>query len=272
MAASNLVVRVLTAAVCIPVILALLYLGPAWGFCLVVAFAAGVGAIELFQMSHPNDRIAQALGVCTTLVTYSCLYFFASDARMLVTLVLVLPIVAMLVSLWRLGEIASAGLRIAVSTFGPLYIGGTLAALALLRREQPGFEGPGYVVFALGLAWMSDTGGYFVGRRLGRHKLYPAVSPNKTIEGAVGGLVGALGLALAAHFWFLRSLPLTHAMVLALVAGGLGQLGDLGESLIKRSMGAKDSGAILPGHGGILDRVDAVMVSCAVLYLYTRWR
>jgi phosphatidate cytidylyltransferase len=146
-----------------------------------------------------------------------------------------------------------------------------LTTLALLRRDQPGTDGAGYVVVALAFAWMSDTGGYFAGRYLGKHKLYEAVSPKKTIEGSIGGLAGAVLGGVAAHFTFLPSLPLGHAIVLAVVAGFLGQLGDLGESLLKRSVGVKDSGAILPGHGGILDRVDALLVTSTILYLYTRW-
>jgi phosphatidate cytidylyltransferase len=132
--------------------------------------------------------------------------------------------------------------------------------------------GSGLVLLALGLAWFADTGAYFAGRFLGKHKLYEAVSPKKTIEGAVGGLLASVAWALLAVFWFLRgSLPLSHAIPLALVAGALGQAGDLGESLLKRSTGVKDSGAILPGHGGIMDRLDAVIVTSLAVYLYSAW-
>ena len=120
-------------------------------------------------------------------------------------------------------------------------------------------------------AWFADTGGYFAGRFLGKHKLYEAVSPKKTVEGAIGGLAGSVRGAVLAHFWFLPSLELVPGIVLALVAGCLGQAGDLGESLLKRSFGVKDSGAIVPGHGGILDRVDALMLTAAVTFLYTLW-
>ena len=177
----------------------------------------------------------------------------------------------MLVVLWRLGDIQTTALRVMAGAFGPLYVGGCLTTLALLRKEQPGLDGPGYVVLALGLAWASDTGGYFAGRYLGKRKLYEAVSPKKTIEGSLGGLFFAVLVAVVGHFWFLQSLPLLHAIALGVVGSLLGQLGDLGESLLKRSTGVKDSGAILPGHGGILDRVDALMITSTVVYLYTRW-
>lgn len=271
MAASNLASRLATAAVGVPALLALLYLGPAWGFYVLVAIAGAVGAFELFAMTHPNDRVAQLVGVATCLGTSVCVYFRNDDARVLITVLLVAPLLGMLTVLWRLGDIKTTALRVMAGSFGPLYVGGCLTTLALLRKDQAGFDGAGYVVLALGLAWASDTGGYFAGKHLGKHKLYEAVSPKKTIEGSVGGLLGAVLVAVVAHFWFLKSLPLLHAIALGVVGAMLGQLGDLGESLLKRSTGVKDSGAILPGHGGILDRVDALMITATVVYLYTRW-
>jgi phosphatidate cytidylyltransferase len=118
---------------------------------------------------------------------------------------------------------------------------------------------------------MSDTGGYFAGKRFGKHKLYEAVSPKKTVEGAIGGLVAATLWTIVGHFTFAKALPLTHGVALAIVGTALGQMGDLVESLFKRSTGVKDSGNILPGHGGILDRVDAVLVTGSVVYLYVLW-
>lgn len=270
-AASNLASRLATAAVGVPALLALLYLGPAWGFYILIAAAGCVGAFELFAMTHPTDRVAQVIGVATCLAASVCVYFLNRNALVMLTLLLIAPLVGMLLVLWRLGDIKTTALRVMAGSFGPLYVGGCLTTLALLRKDQPGFDGPGYVVLALGLAWASDTGGYFAGRYLGKRKLYEAVSPKKTVEGALGGLLGATLVAVVAHFWFLRSLPLVHAIVLAVAGASLGQLGDLGESLLKRSTGVKDSGAILPGHGGILDRVDALMITSTVVYLYTRW-
>jgi phosphatidate cytidylyltransferase len=164
----------------------------------------------------------------------------------------------------------TAALRATSMGMGPLYIGVPLTLLAMLRRDL-GEGGPGFVIVTIMFAWFADTGGYFAGRFLGKHKLYEAVSPKKTVEGALGGLAGSVFGAVLAHFWFLPSLSLVHGVPLAIVAGALGQAGDLGESLLKRSTGVKDSGAIVPGHGGILDRVDALLVTSAVTYLYTLW-
>jgi phosphatidate cytidylyltransferase len=123
------------------------------------------------------------------------------------------------------------------------------------------------------LSWFSDTGGYFAGRFLGKSKLYEAVSPKKTRAGAVGGLLGSVLGAVWASLHFLKGkFPLEHAIPLAIVAGALGQAGDLAESLLKRSVGVKDSGGILPGHGGILDRIDALMFTAASVFLYLLWR
>ncbi|HVR20288.1 MAG TPA: phosphatidate cytidylyltransferase, partial [Polyangiaceae bacterium] len=133
-------------------------------------------------------------------------------------------------------------------------------------------DGPGLVLVTLMLAWFADTGGYFVGRFFGKTKLYEAVSPKKTREGLFGAMLGSLAGALLAHFTYLPSLGLPAALVLGLVAGPLGQLGDLVESLLKRSLGTKDSGGIIPGHGGILDRIDALLVLAPVVYLYTLTR
>jgi len=120
-------------------------------------------------------------------------------------------------------------------------------------------------------SWMSDTGGYFAGRFLGKHKLYEAVSPKKTVEGSLGGLAGGLAGMFLTRAVLLPDLPLSHGIPLALGATALGQAGDLGESVLKRSTGVKDSGAIVPGHGGILDRVDALMMTSVVVYLYVVW-
>jgi phosphatidate cytidylyltransferase len=270
LATSNLTVRLLTAAVVVPLLLALLFWGPPWGFYLLVAFACVVGASELFAMTHPGDRIGQGVGMLLTLGVSLTVYFSAGDARVLLTLLLAMPIVGVLLPLWRLGEIPTAGLRTMAYVAGPIYIGALLTSIALLRRDQ-GALGPHWVVMTLTFAWFGDTGGYFFGRFLGKTKLYEAVSPKKTRAGFVGSLVGSLTGALVAHFWYLPAIPLAHAAPLALVAGGLGQLGDLVESLLKRSTGVKDSGWIVPGHGGILDRIDALLIVSPIVFLYALW-
>ena len=173
-----------------------------------------------------------------------------------------------IVSLARPEPLDAAGVRLAWLIAGPFYVGGLLASVGRLHLAEHGGQ---WVLLAMWIAWASDTGAYFAGRFFGKHKLAPRVSPSKTIEGAVGGVLGSLTGALAAHFWFLPSLPLANAIVLTVVANLLGQSGDLVESLVKRSTGVKDSGSILPGHGGMLDRVDALMFTSTACLLYTLW-
>lgn len=271
MAKSNLAIRFLTAVVAGPLILALLYFGEPWNFTILVAMATLIGAFELFAMTHAEDKASQVICALLTVGVVGILWQWESNAKVLLALLLLLPFVSMGLVLLRLGDMRTAALRVAAGAFGPLYLGGGMATLALLRRDG-GADGPSFVLLTFMLSWFSDTGAYFAGRFLGKHKLYEAVSPKKTIEGAIGGLTAAvLGGGVLAHFFYLRSLPLLDGVVLSIVAGALGQAGDLGESLLKRSVGVKDSGGIVPGHGGILDRVDALLVTGTLTYLYVIW-
>jgi phosphatidate cytidylyltransferase len=266
-ARSNLAARLITAFLVAPLLIALMFAGPAWGWYLLVVVACGLCAIELFGMTHPGDPVAQACGVLSTVAVSLVVYFFSRDPRVLLTAIFVVPIVGIILPLWRLGSIPTAALRIMTGVAGPLYVGALLTSIALQRRDL----GAGYVLLTLTVAWLGDTGGYFFGRFFGKRKLYEAVSPKKTRAGFVGSLVGSAVAALVAHFGYLRSIPLLDALLLAVGAGLLGQLGDLSESLLKRSTGVKDSGWIVPGHGGILDRVDAVLVVAPIVYLYGLW-
>lgn len=268
---SNLAVRFATAGVGAPVIVGLLYRGPPWGFFALVFAATLIGSWELFDMTHRGDRVAQAMGVAMTAIVSLATYAGTHDPRILVTALVAVPLAGPLLTLVRLGDMETAALRACAMGMGPLFVGVPLTLLACMRRDLGDGVGPGFVVVTIMFAWLADTGGYFAGRFLGKRKLYEAVSPKKTVAGAFGGLAGSVAGALLAHFWFLPSLSLAHGIPLSLVASVFGQAGDLGESVLKRSTGVKDSGAIVPGHGGILDRVDALMLTSAVTYLYTIW-
>ena len=117
----------------------------------------------------------------------------------------------------------------------------------------------------------SDAGAYYTGRAFGKRKLAPSISPGKTWEGAVGGIVAALAMAALAHFWFFRELPLKYMLPLAAIMALLGILGDLAESALKRGAGAKDAANILPGHGGILDRLDSLLFNAPLIYYFARF-
>jgi phosphatidate cytidylyltransferase len=267
---SNLAIRLLTAAVVVPPLLGLLFKGPAWGFFALVLVACAVAAAELFRMTHPGDRIAQGIGVLTALVACATTYCCSGDPKALFAMIAGVTLVGLLTPLWRLGDMQTAALRTLAGVAGPFYVGSLLAALALLRRDG-GDDGGKLVFMSLTFSWLADTGGYFFGRFLGKTKLYEAVSPKKTRAGFVGALVGASAGGALASLWYLPTLPLAHALPLALFAGAIGQLGDLVESLLKRSTGIKDSGGIVPGHGGMLDRIDALIVVSPIVYLYASY-
>jgi phosphatidate cytidylyltransferase len=129
--------------------------------------------------------------------------------------------------------------------------------------------GAGWLALVVAACWAADTAAYAVGKTLGRHKLCPSISPGKTVEGAVGGLIGAMLLTFLLGQWL--GLPTGHALALGALLGVAGQLGDLAESKLKRWAGVKDSGSILPGHGGVLDRFDSLLVNAPLAYYYLRF-
>jgi phosphatidate cytidylyltransferase len=162
--------------------------------------------------------------------------------------------------------IPAAGVTV-LSVMYLILLGGHLIAVRvgfrpLLSRNLLGF----FFLVIMG----SDAAAYYGGRLFGRHKLAPTVSPGKTWEGAVAGMLASLLLAVAAHYWFFLDLPLKFALPLAAVMNVVGVLGDLTESALKRSTGAKDTAQILPGHGGVLDRIDSLLFNAPVIY-YFAW-
>lgn len=154
----------------------------------------------------------------------------------------------------------------AVCTLGTLYIAMLGGALLRLRLD---FETGGRLVFFLILVvWAGDAGAYYVGSKIGRTKLSPRVSPKKTIEGGVGGVMASIIVAIVIHFTFLPQFPLLHAIIAAALLSVAGVIGDLAESLWKRSAAVKDSGNLIPGHGGFLDRFDSILFTAPLLYGY----
>jgi phosphatidate cytidylyltransferase len=154
----------------------------------------------------------------------------------------------------------------AVCVLGTLYVGMLSGSLLRLRLD---FEvGAQLVFFLLLVVWLGDAGAYYVGRSLGRRKLSPRVSPKKTIEGGLGGMATSLVAATVIHFTFLPEFPLVHALIAAALLSVAGVVGDLAESLWKRSADVKDSGTLIPGHGGFLDRFDSILFTAPILYTY----
>jgi phosphatidate cytidylyltransferase len=153
----------------------------------------------------------------------------------------------------------------AMTSFGVLYLGLTLSTLSMTRLLP---QGEWLIFFLLLVTWASDTGAYYVGTLFGRHLLAPRISPKKTVEGLVGGLIGAIIVAYVARWWFLPDLSGLDCLILAFLLTVAGLWGDLTESAMKRSVGLKDSGGILPGHGGMLDRLDSLLFAAPAFYYY----
>lgn len=267
---SNLAVRIVTAFVLGPLVLLLLFRGPAWGWALFIALSTAQVTWEMLSMTHPADRPSRAVGALLAFGVSCALYLADREPRLLMTSVIIVLVVGAMLPLVRLGQIPTAALRILGMTTAPLYVGVLLTALTLLRVGF-GDSGPAYVLFALMIAWMGDTGGYVFGRIWGRTKLYEAVSPKKTREGLLGSLVFSMAASAVASFTYLPQMPVVHAVVLGFSGAFLGMMGDLVESLLKRSTGVKDSGSLLPGHGGLFDRVDALLIVGPLVYLYALW-
>ena len=167
--------------------------------------------------------------------------------------------------LFSFRDIRSAASEAALLFFGLLYIPYLLGYLVLLRSHP---QGVGWIMVILLIVMSGDSAAYFIGCSFGKHKLYPAVSPNKSVEGALAGLGGSVAGALLGSYLFLQDVSAIAIIMAALLIGTLGQIGDLFESLLKRSFGVKDSGAIIPGHGGILDRLDSILYAAPAAYYY----
>lgn len=274
---SNLAVRFMTAGVAVPAILWMLFRAPSWVWpSFVLVLALPIAAYELFAMTIRGERGLQAWGMMSSVAVgggvYSAVTSPEIPARLPVALVL-WTIATQIVCLARPVPQEAAGTRMAWLLGGPLYIGGTLSMLACLHTVE---HGGAWVLLSMMLAWFADTAGYFAGRFLGGRvfgprKLSPNISPNKTWEGACGAMFGCLLAVAVAHFWYLPALPLSGGIGLALCSGPVGICGDLVESLIKRSTGAKDSGWIVPGHGGLIDRIDALMFTASLVLVYARY-
>lgn len=185
---------------------------------------------------------------------------------LLLTSALVLSLIGLLVRRQKEGAFTSWVWTIA----GILYIGWLLSHLVALRGLD---SGRNWVFLVLFVTWISDTTAFLVGRRFGRHKMAPAISPAKTWEGTMGGVCGAIAVSSLFFTPTLFQLPLGcgQVILLSVLVSILGQVGDLIESLLKRNLGVKDSGRLMPGHGGVLDRIDSLILAGIVVYYYAIW-
>ena len=240
---------------------AICYLPPIASTC-IVAVVGTLSLFELYRLCRPSAQpLAMGIGVagCVALIVGPH-YPGIVQPSLLVALVATLSI-PLLVKM-PLQESLKEG---AITITGLLYIGLTLSYLVMIRLLP---QGEWFLLFLLLVTWAADTGAYYVGTLCGQHALAPRISPKKTIEGLVGGLIGATIFAYAARWWFLSEFSGADCLILAVLLTLAGLWGDLTESAIKRSVGVKDSGGLLPGHGGMLDRLDSLLFTAPAFYYY----
>jgi phosphatidate cytidylyltransferase len=266
--------RILTAVVVLPFLIVSILISSLWWlFVLLAAAAMVLGLWEFYLLAKrlqlkPDPVAGFVAGAA--LLTIS-LYNDAFNV-LLVQFVIILLTAGTLIAATLRGApfdkmIASVGATILGVLYVPL-LGSHLVSL------RTGFN-PALSAHLLSFFFLvlmgGDAGAYYVGRTFGKHKLAPSISPGKTWEGAVGGVIAALLMALLAHFWFFRELPLKYILPLSVIMTLVGILGDLVESALKRGAGAKDAANILPGHGGILDRLDSLLFNAPLIYYFARF-
>jgi phosphatidate cytidylyltransferase len=271
---------VITAVIALPILIASILVSWLEPLFLVIAGVAIVsGLYEFFLLTRKKElKPDLAAGFLGSAAVFTVFCFATNDpaqARLdvqtIFLILLALTIGALIAATLRGAPfermIASTG----ATLLGVLYVvvlGGHLVALRVGFAQSLSAH---LLSFFFLVLMGSDTGAYYTGRALGKHKLAPTISPGKTWEGVIGGVVAALGLATLAHFWFFRELPLKWAVPLAAVMVVLGILGDLTESALKRGAGAKDAAKILPGHGGVLDRLDSLLFNAPLLYYFAHF-
>lgn len=222
--------------------------------------------LEFYRMALPKRQTESWLAaLCGGLMVF--LPFLDNGGVTLPSIVAIVLFFCLLF-LFRIDNIADAARDVAYATLSFIYIPLLLMHLVMLRQTTFGVQ---WLVVLMLIVMSNDSLAYYSGRALGKHRLYPLVSPNKSVEGAIGGVVGSILGTLLARYTFFPQLSLTDALLTAVFIGILGQTGDLFESLLKRSFGVKDSGTIFPGHGGVLDRLDSIIFAAPATYYYATY-
>lgn len=228
-----------------------------------LAVFSAVGIAEFYRMAMPTRKIERWLAVPAG----SALLFLPliGNDKFIAPAVGLLFIGFSFLFLFRIRSIETAAREMAFALLAFLYIPCMLMHLIQLRQTTFGIQ---WIFVIMLIVMTNDSAAYYSGSAFGKHRLYPLVSPKKSIEGAIGGLLGSICGTLLAKFTFFPQLTLLDAVLTALVIGMVGQAGDLFESLLKRSFGVKDSGSIIPGHGGVLDRLDSILFAAPLTYYY----
>jgi len=262
--------RILTAVVVLPFLIASILIASLWWVFVLLAAAAMVLALWEFYLLAKKLKLQPEVGA--GYLAGAALITIPLQNVLLVLFVILAVTIGTLIAVTLRGApfekmIASVGSTL----LGVLYIPLLGSHLVALRSGFPQPLSAHLLSFFFLVLMGSDAGAYYTGRAIGKRKLAPSISPGKTWEGAVGGIVAALAMAALAHFWFFRELPLKYILPLAAIMALLGIFGDLAESALKRGAGAKDAANILPGHGGILDRLDSLLFNAPLIYYFARF-
>ena len=258
--------RWITGLVALPFLIFFIHQGGIWLFMLVVV-AAELGLWEYYRIILGEDEKVTSglplLGFCTAvLVPYAA---YRNAPELMVSALAFNLLAGGLLVVLRFGAVPNILKSLSKQILGVTYIPLFLAFLLLIRNSSDGIV---WLYFILAIVFAGDISALYVGSAVGRHKLSPAVSPGKTIEGSLGGLAANLGVGCLIKLFFLPALPWPQTLLFCLLIGAAGQAGDLFESVMKRSSQVKDSGSLLPGHGGILDRIDALLFAAPIAYLF----
>ncbi len=258
----TLLKRVASTLVLLPVFIWIVVGAPIWVFGATVVLVAALAQWEFTGMfERAGVRAFRVLGLLGgTFVTAS--FALPISERLAFTAVLLVALTALL---WPPAGRPRDWPGVMVTVFGIGYVNWLLGYAFWLRDLADGEE---WVLLLVWVTWLGETAAYLVGSAVGRHRLAPLVSPNKTVEGALAQLVVSVLAALIARLWFFPALPLPGALLVGLLLGVTGQVGDLVESALKRSVGTKDTGHVMPGHGGALDRIDSLLFNTPVLFYY----
>jgi phosphatidate cytidylyltransferase len=268
--------RIITAVIGLPILIASILVEQLSLLFVLIAAAAIVFALfEFWALARKRqvkpDMVAGYLG-SAALVT---VFYFTEprsvpDPFMIIVILMILTMGSLTAAMLRGAPFDRMIMSCGATILGVLYIallGGHLVAVRMGFRQELSKH---LLSFFFLVIMGADTAAYYGGKAFGKHKLAPTVSPGKTWEGAVAGMLGSLLLAAGAHYWFFPELPLKLALPLAAVMNVLSVIGDLTESALKRSVGTKDASTILPGHGGALDRLDSLLFNAPVIYYFAR--
>ncbi len=259
-------VRELTALVLAPIAVYIIGWSHAYVFDATIALIASLALYEFLILGRRKGyELPIALCMLLTLFIIVAFVFEPVSVEMGVFLTLLVVPASYVFSRKALDDALPSS---AIAVMATLYVGMLGGSLIRLRNDFAPNIGPKLVYFLVLVVWLGDAGAYYVGKKFGRRALSPRISPKKTIEGGIGGIAVAILTAVIIHFTFFREFPLVHAIIAGVILSIAGVIGDLAESMWKRSAAVKDSGTLIPGHGGFLDRFDSVFFTTPILYVY----